>query len=121
MATHWRVMLSALWNQEKYEDDFYLQPEVRRLAQSKGRCQMIVCPQKDDRVSFVYKGKIVMKGVCETDGFEVGTAHRAHSCNMGDVRPHSVASEFAWIRITDVSLSEEFRRTGQRTWAKMPV
>ena len=90
-------MLSNLWNQEKYEHDFHLQPEVRRLAQSKGRCRMKLCPQKGDNISFVYKGKIVMRGECESIGFEVGTAHQTHSCNIGDNRPHSDPHEFAWV------------------------
>ena len=121
MPTCWRVMLSHLWDQAKYEHDFLLQPEVRRLAQSKGRCRMKLCPQKGDIISFVYKGKIVMRGECESNGFEVGTAHQTHSCNIGDNRPHSDPQEFAWVIITVVGLSEDIRKTGQRTWAKMPV
>ena len=122
MSTHWRVMLNAqLWNQEKFEEDFHKQPEVRRMAQSKGRCRMVSCPQKGDHVSFVYHGMIVMRGVVDSDGFEHGTDHQAHSSNRGEYRLHAVHPEFAWIKITEVGLSEPIHKTGQRTWAKMRV
>ena len=122
MPTSWRVMLNPrLWKQEKYEEDFAARPELRRLAQSKGNCHMISCPKKDDTVSFVLKGKIVMRGVVESDGFELGTAHQEHSCNDGALRLHATNPQFAWIRIEEVGLSENIRPTGQRTWAKMPI
>ena len=122
MPSSWRVMLnSSLWNQKKYEDDFHSRPEVRRLSQSKGACRMVSCPQMGDLVSFVYKGKIVMKGCVDSNGFEHGVDHQAHSCNIGETRIHSVTTEFAWVRILNVGLSEDIRKTGQRTWAKMPV
>ena len=122
MSTSWRVMLSSsLWNQKKYEEDFATRPEVRRLAQSKGRCNMVSCPKVGDRASFVIKGKIVMRGIVESNGFENGTGHQKHSCNTGFLRGHSIPTEFAWIRIEEVGLSENIRPTGQRTWAKMPV
>ena len=122
MNSSWRVMLNhRLWNQEKYEEDFASRPEVRRLAQSQGHCRMISCPKKGDTALFVLKGKIVMRGVVESDGFENGTAHQEHSCNVGDLRLHSSLTKFSWIRIEEVGLSENIRRTGQRTWAKMPV
>jgi len=110
-----------LWKQDKYEEDFAIHPEVRRLAQSKGNCRMISCPKKGDIASFVLKGKIVMRGVVESDGFEYGTAHQEHSCNDGTLRLHATTPQFAWIRIKEVGLSENIRPTGQRTWAKMPV
>jgi hypothetical protein len=110
-----------LWKQQQYEVDFITRPEVRRLAQSKGNCRMISCPNRGDTVSFVLKGKIVMRGVVESNGFENGTAHQQHSCNDGAVRPHATMPEFAWIRIEEVGLSENIRPTGQRTWAKMPI
>ena len=122
MTTTWRVMLNyRLWNQKKYEDDFASRPEVRRMAQSKGRCRMISCPKKGDLVNFVMKGKIVMKGKVDSDGFVIGTEHQEHSCNAGENRSHSLPTEFAWIKIEKVGLSEDIRPTGQRTWAKMPV
>jgi hypothetical protein len=80
---------------------------------------MISRPGKGDTVVFVLKGKIVMKGRVESDGFIEGTSHQAHSCNEGAVRPHETVSEFAWIRIEEVGLSENIRRTGQRTWVKI--
>jgi hypothetical protein len=111
-----------LWKQDKYEEDFVSHPEVRRLPQSKGNCHMISCPKRGDTASFVFKGKIVMRGVVESDGFEHGTAHQEpHSCNDGVLRLHIDFPQFAWIRIEEVGLSENIRRTGQRTWAKMPV
>ena len=119
--TMWRVMLNArLWNQKKYEEDWQSHPEVRRLAQSKGRCRMVSCPKKGDLVSFVCKGKIVMKGVVYSDGFEDGTDHQLHSCNVGDSRPHATPAQFAWIITTLIPEPEDIRPTGQRTWAKIP-
>jgi hypothetical protein len=115
------MLSSSLWNQKKYEEDFASRPEVRRLAQSKGRCTMISCPKVDDMVSFVIKRKIVMRGIVESNGFENGTDHKEHSCNVGEIRPHSTPNEFVWVRIIEVGLSESIRNTGQRTWAKMPV
>jgi len=122
MPNSWRVMISSsLWNQKKYEEDFATRPEVRRIAQSKGRCKMVSCPKVGDMVSFVMKGKIVMRGIVESNGFENGTDHREHSCNVSEMRPHSNPNEFSWVRIIEVGLSENIRHTGQRTWAKMPV
>ncbi len=118
----WRVMLSSsLWNQKKYEEDFAVYPEVRRLAQSKGRCKMVLCPKLGDLVYFVMKGKIIMKGIVESDGFENGIYHQEHSCNIGGIRHHSIPTEFVWIKITEVGLSENIKPTGRRTWAKMPI
>ena len=121
MPNSWRVMLSGrFWNQKKYEEDFLIRPEVRRLAQSKGRCRMVSCPRVGDTVSFVLRNKIIMRGIVESDGFETGTYHKKHSCNIGVLRPHSVPNQFAWIRIEEIGLSENIKPTGQRTWAKMP-
>jgi len=123
MTTSWRVMLNpSLWDQKKYENEFLTRPnEVSRLAQSKGMGRMVSCPKKGDLASFIIKGKVVMRGTVESDGFENGTENQTDSCNIGIVRPHAVPSEFVWIRITEVGLSEDIRPTGQRTWAKMPV
>jgi len=115
------MLSSSLWNQKKYEEDFATRPEVRRLAQSKGRCKMVSVPKIGDMVSFVMKGKIVMKGIVESNGFENGTDHKEHSCNVGVMRYHSIPTEFVWVRIEEVGLSENIRPTGQRTWAKMSV
>ena len=117
----WRVMMNhKLWNQDKYEQEFYVSPERRRIAQSKGRCKMVVCPKKGDSVVFVLKGKIVMKGVVDSDGFVTGTDHQTDSCNSDDgVRSHAEICDFAWIMITEVGLSQEIRKTGQRTWVSM--
>lgn len=82
---------------------------------------MASCPKKGDLVSFVWKGKIVMKGNVESDGFLNGIDHQQHSCNDGETRPHSINPEFAWIRITEVGLSETIRPTGRDTWQKMSV
>jgi hypothetical protein len=122
MVTTWRVILnSKLWNQKKYEEDFHSQPSITKLAQSKGRCRMINCPKKYDIVYFVCKGKIVMKGVLDSDGFLNGTEHQTDSYNIGNIRRHAIPPEFAWIVINEVGLSIPIRRTGQRTWAKMPT
>jgi hypothetical protein len=122
MQIHWRVMLSSKrWDQKKFETDFYLRPDARYFAQSKGRARMVVCPALGDLCSFVYKGKVVMRGVCESDGFEIGTEHQTHPCNIGGIRPHSTPQEFVRIIISEVGLSENIRKTGQLTWAKMPT
>lgn len=122
MSNSWRVNLSGrFWNQKKFEDDFLVRPEMQRLAQSKGRCRMVVCPRVGDRVFFVMRNKIVMRGTVESNGFEKGTYHQRHSCNIGVNRGHAVPDEFVWIRIEEIRLSENIRSTGQRTWAKMPV
>ena len=112
------MLNSKLWNQEKYELQWSEYPESRRIAQSKGKAKMVQLPKEGDAVSFVLKGKIVMKGIIESDGFVKGTAHREHSCNMGESRPHSEAGEFAWVKITEVGLSEPIAKTGQRTWIR---
>jgi hypothetical protein len=113
-------MLSPkLWDQEKYEHSLTIHPELRKIAQSKGKCKMVVCPKKGDSVVFVYKKKIVMKGYLDSDGFVSGTDHRVHSCNTGNTRPHTEPSEFAWVHITETGLSQDIRCTGQRTWAKI--
>ncbi len=122
MPKIWRVMLNKKkWNQQKYEKLYAEYPETRRLAQSKGACRMVVCPKKGDTVNFVYNGKIVMKGVVDSDGFEHGTHHQHHSCNSGIKRPHATPPECTWISISEVGLSIPIRHTGQRTWAKMPT
>ena len=122
MPISWRVMLNARrWNQNKYEEEFVLSPEVRSLAQSKGMCHMVLCPKKGDEASFVLRGKVVMRGIVDSNGFENGVDHKQHSCNTGEARPHAVPEQFVWIRITEIGLSEDIRPTGQRTWAKMPV
>lgn len=117
MANSWRVILnSKLWNQEKYEEDFYLNPQIRRLPQSKGRKDMKVVPKKGDQVRFVYKKRVVMKGIVDSDGFEYGSTHQNHSCNIGANRPHALSNIYVWIHITEVGLSDYIRPTGQLTW-----
>ena len=116
----WRVNLnSKLWDQSKYTQLWNEKSKERRLAQSKGGCRMVLCPTQGDEVSFVYKGKIVMKGYVESDEFEHGTAHQNHSCNLQTIRPHSVPEYFVWIRITEINLSIDVPHRGQRTWIKM--
>jgi hypothetical protein len=112
------MLNSRRWNQVQYEEEFN-NPEARHFPQSKGACRMVSCPQKGDLVSFVCKGKIIMKGIVESE-FETGTQHQLHSCNIGH-RPHAIPTTFAWINITEIRLSEPIRNTGQRTWATMPV
>jgi hypothetical protein len=81
---------------------------------------MVSCPKKGDSVSFVFKGKIIMRGIVDSDGFQTGIDHQEDSSNIGEYRPHAIPPEFCWVRITEVGLSEKIRPTGQRTWAKMP-
>jgi hypothetical protein len=119
MAQTWRVMLSSKWwNQSKYEDDWHEKPEVRRLPQSKGNTNMKKTPQKGDLAKFILKGKIVMEGVVDNDGFESGSYHQIHSCNIGDNREHSIPREFVWVNIIQVNLDQRVRVTGQQTWIK---
>ena len=119
MTRSWRVNINKyLWDQEWYEAVCHTHPEERRLAQSKGRARMRICPAKGDNVVFVVKGVIRMKGVVESDGFLEGTDHQRSPYNMGATRLHAEHPEFAWIRITDIGLSQQIRKTGQRTWAQ---
>ena len=123
MSTSWRVMHNPrLWDQARYARDFTNGSlKDRRIAQSKGCCTMVSCPEKGDTVSFVSKGHIVMKGIIESNGFQLGTEHQQPCVyNKGGERAHAIPLEFAWVRIIEVGLSEPIRRTGQRTWAKMP-
>lgn len=121
MTTTWRVILNhRLWNQKKFETDFLrCSEEMCRLPQSKGRCRMVSCPKKGDIVKFALNGKIVMTGIVDSNGFEIGTAHQEDTYNIGDVRPHSIPDEFVWIIINEVGLSETILPTGQRTWVKI--
>jgi len=119
MPITWRVMLSPLWDMNKYREQYNTEPdrpEIKYLPQSKGRCKMVKVPLKGDIVYFVLKGKIVMEGSVETDGFIKGDAHRNHSCNIGDVRIHATTDEYAICKITSVTLNQPIARTGQRTW-----
>jgi hypothetical protein len=114
---YWRVMHSSKWNQKKYEQNWRNLSETRRLPQSMGKKPPKIPPKRGDVVYFVFKRKIVMKGkVCSN--VEIGNYHQIHSCNIGTNRPHSEPSEFIWINITEVGLSENVRKTGQRTWVK---
>lgn len=68
-------------------------------------------------VHFIYKKKLVMKGIVHSKGFETGIYHQIHhSCNIGKNREHTASPEFAWVDITEVGLSEDVRHTGQQTW-----
>ena len=117
--TAWRVMLNPrLWNQARFEREFVAE---QLFAQSKGRCRMVTLPNRGDTVAFVLRGRIVMRGVVESDGFVRGTAHREDASNVGTHRPHAEAPEFCELKIVEVGLSEAIRPTGQRTWAKMPA
>ena len=112
-------MLSSLWDQEKYKEQYRAdpeRPEIKYIAQSKGRCRMVKVPSKGDIVYFVLKGHIVMEGYLETDGFIRGDAHRNHSCNIGQIRPHALNDEYAICKITGIDINEPIRKTGQRTW-----
>jgi hypothetical protein len=111
-------MLSAKkWNQPQYERDWHEKPEVRHLPQSKGNCRMKTVPKQGDIAHFIYKKKLVMKGIVHSDGFETGIYHQIHhSCNIGKNREHTTSPEFAWVDITEVGLSEDVRHTGQQTW-----
>ena len=117
MPLTWRVMLSSrYWDQKKYKTQWKESPESKYLSQSKGNATMVKVPSKGDIVYFVLKGKIIMKGYLETDGFITGDAHRNHSCNIGQIRPHTIKDEYAICKITDVDLAIDIRHTGQRTW-----
>ena len=120
MANTWRVLLNPkYWNQVKYERDFATRPEVHYLSQSKGGRRMISCPQKGDIVLFVIKGKIRMRGIMESNGFETGTCHQEHSCNTGTIRPHEFVEEYARVKIIEVGLSDDIDFFGQHTWHKL--
>ena len=120
MAANWRVMINPkLWDQAAYERIWLSHPEVRTLAQAKGKARMVRCPKLGDSVSFVLKGEIVMKGIMISDGFLAGTEHQEHSCHRGMERTHAEHPEFGWVKITEIlEVPEKIRRTGQRTWAR---
>ena len=122
----WRVLLSSKeWDQEKYEWMCAVNPAMKRLPQSKGRCPMVECPLKGDGVIFVYKNRVVMSGIVEQDGFLEGTDHQTHSCNIGTRRGHAVPTQFTWVQINELGLSLDtghvgkFPWKGQRTWIKV--
>ena len=78
----WRVLINPkLWDQKEFVRKFNELPEESYLRQSKGRCVMRSVPKTGDTILFVIKGRVVMKGIMESDGFEIGSAHRVHSCN----------------------------------------
>ena len=121
----WRVMLSAkLWrqhtigNKKGYEDLWHEMPQEKFIAQSKGAARMVELPKKDDKIAFVYKGEIVMKGIVLSEGFEQGDMHTRHSCNEGTHRPHADNLQFARIEVKEVGLHIPIKPTGQRTWLK---
>jgi hypothetical protein len=118
--TNWRVMLShKLWNQYAYNVLWATSPEANYIAQSKGRCRMVLCPAKDDTLVFVMKGHIAMKGIVKSNGFMRGDMHRQHSCNTGEERDHAAPSEYALCEITEICEEPQaIRKTGQRTWLK---
>jgi len=124
-------MLSAdLWNQAAYEKKWKEQPETRYLAQSKGGGKMAILPKKGDKVLFVLRGQIRMKGIIISEGFLTGTEHQEHSCNTGDSRPHAETKEFTRIHIQEEPCCEEicdseWKRKGpwkgQKTWVRIPM
>jgi predicted RNA-binding protein len=120
----WRVIINAdNWDQSKYEREWAMRPEQKRFAQTKGTARMVVVPRKNERINFVMKGEIVMRGYVESEGFIQGEIHKEeHSCVKGTLRdrPWDHINEYAWVKITEVGLNEPIKRTGQRTWAKMP-
>jgi hypothetical protein len=123
-STHtvWRVLLNdKLWDQKKFETNFHVTAGDVRIAQSKGGRKMVTLPHIGDTVFFVIKGKIVMRGVMESDGFITGTEHQTDPCNTGVHRFHAETTEFAWVRVTDVGMAEPIKWVGQRTWAKVSV
>ena len=104
------------------------QPEVRYLAQSKGKCKMVRRPNKGDEVLFVLQGRICMRGIVVSDGFIDGSEHKEHSCFTDQCRPHTEPNTFARIHIRDEPRTEEIPDTawtrrgpwkGQRTWARV--
>jgi len=125
-VTTWRVLINPeKWDQRKYVDEWNgPRPEQKRFAQTKGRAKMRTVPRKNDRVNFVISGKIVMRGYVDTDGFLEGDAHKdEHSCVKGTLRerPWDHVNKYLWVKIDEIlKVPELIRRTGQRTWAKMP-
>lgn len=112
------MLNGKLWDQARYSTLWNEQPEVRRLAQSKGKARMTRCPAQGDSVDFVLKGQIVMRGVIDSHGFHAGTRHKEHSCNNGTERPHAELDEFIWVDVRQINLSIPVPLSGQRTWVK---
>jgi hypothetical protein len=116
----WRVLINPkLWDQEEFIRKYNAFPEDSFLSQSKGRCAMRSLPKAGDTILFVIKGRVVMKGLMESDGFITGTAHRVHSCNRGPIRSHTDVPEFALVKILTTGLDDPIEWKGQRTWAKV--
>jgi hypothetical protein len=118
------MLSSKLWRQytvgdkKGYEELWHEMPEQKFIAQSRGKARMIELPKKNDKVAFVYKGEIVMKGIVLSEGFEDGNMHKKHSCNVGNLRPHAENLEFARVEVEEVGLHIPIKPTGQRTWLK---
>jgi hypothetical protein len=118
MSSVWRVNLhSKLWNQNKFEEQFMM--GNTRLAQSKGKATMKIVPKKGEKVVLVSKGKIIMQGIIENDGFLEGTDHQNDTSNIGTKRSHAEQTYFTWINIQQIGMNDPIRLTGQRTWAKI--
>lgn len=131
-VTTWRVLINPKnWDQQKFADEWNgSRPEQKEkgFPQTKGCAKMKTVPRKNDRVNFVISGKIVMRGYVDTDGFLEGDAHKdehscVNSCVKGTLRerPWDHVNEYLGVKIDEIlKVPELIRRTGQRTWAKMP-
>jgi hypothetical protein len=116
----WRINLNGkLWKQDAFADQ-WKKGERQLLAQSKGNARMVALPKRGDSVAFVLKGKIVMRGTVNSDGFLEGTAHQNDQNNQGSTRAHAETKQFAWILINEVLAEPRaVPLTGQRTWLKV--
>ena len=112
----WRVLINPkYWDYNKYERNWV---EGSTISQSKGRARMVKVPRKGDRVLFVIKGMIKMKGIVVSEGFVQGEEHIEDPYNT----LHSIHREvriFAVVQILQVGLSEPIRFMGQTTWIKL--
>ena len=120
----WRVGIDKdLWDQAGYEHLCTLEPDRKRLPQSKGGFQYKKVPLTGDIALFVIKGVIVMIGIVEGDGyggdsFGEGTEHQNHPCNRGAVRLHAQPTQRIWVNIIQF-VSIPGMPSARLTWMEM--
>jgi len=120
---HWRILLSPKWwDQNKYDELFVKNPEVRSLYQSKGRATMKSCPSPGDTFIVEYSGKGVMEGKVILGFHEDPNSEKhRHSCNKG-VSPHTNETQVALLlveRIIPVDERQDIPYRGHRTWIEV--
>jgi hypothetical protein len=113
--TAWRVTINPkYWDLERFQRDWV---PGAIIAQSKGNKRMVTLPARNDRVFFVSKNTIVMRGTVLSDGFHTGTDHHEDPYNIGSADHRSVP-EFTRVRVDAVRLSAPVQQGGRQTWTR---